>query len=85
MKRNIEKAYSDYLKLREKNPCVDIYLSDIYSLSKMTNDSLGEIVSLDFTWDLMVKSWGIGVMLGYRLAKREQRKRNGASKNGKAD
>ena len=82
MKRNIEKAYTDYLKLKEKSPCVDLYASDIYSIAQISEITTG---SLDMAWDLMVKCWGIGVMLGYRLAKREQRKRNGASKNGKAD
>ena len=62
MKRNIEKDYSDYLKLAESNKA-GIYPHEVIKILQMAKgDPIGAVTI----------GLGVGVMIGYRLAKRER-------------
>lgn len=65
MKRNIEKDYNDYLKLTERNKGF-IFLSEIEKIREMAQ---GDIITAEMI------SFGVGIMAGYRLAKRENKQR----------
>lgn len=62
MKRNIEKDFNDYLKLTYRNKA-SLYPEDALNILQKAKTDIFDIVEISF---------GVGVMVGYRLAKRER-------------
>lgn len=63
MKRDLDKVYNDYLK---SNRAGQFGTADYEALVKASNGS---------QWDLISRCLGVGVMIGYQMAIKEQRKK----------
>lgn len=63
MKRNIEKAYEDYKKFEKQGKAI-LYCSEIEKIYDMSNGDTALMGMISF---------GVGVTVGYRLAKREMK------------
>ena len=64
MKRDIEKAYEEYKKLENQGKAI-LYCSEIEKIYDMSD---GDIALMGMI------SYGVGVTVGYRLAKRDMKK-----------